>query len=236
MPRATAIATISSSSAGVEVGRNLDQERAARLGLVTSGDDPLHELVQGLAPLEIPQPGRVGRRDVDGQIVGNLGESSHAERIILDPVGGVLVRPDIDADDARWPPPETGERPRKALVVEAEAVNDRAVLVKAKKARACVSFLGQGGQRAHFHEAESQREHGAWDFGVLVEAGGEAERIGELKPKGFDCNSRIARSGRSARRDLQRVDRRAMGRLRWQMLQNRSRHITELHASRLPNI
>ena len=86
--------------AGVEIGRDLEHQRTARLGLVAGGDNASDQIVERLAPLQVAQSRRVGRRDVDGQIVGERREGPDAEHIVLDPVGRVLVGADVDADHA----------------------------------------------------------------------------------------------------------------------------------------
>ena len=79
----------------VEVGRDLDEERFSRSALVARLDRPRHERVERVAALQVAQARRVGRGDVDRQVVGQGREGFDAERIVGDPVGGVLVAPTL---------------------------------------------------------------------------------------------------------------------------------------------
>ena len=225
-------------AASVEIGRDLDEERAARLGLVARGDDALNEIIERVAPLQVAQARRVRRRDVDRQIVGQRREGPDAEHIVRDAVGRVPVGADVDAHHAHRaagrPPHEARTGPLEALVVEAEAVDDGRVLRQAEQSRTGVAVLRSRRQRADLHEAETERQHRARNLGVLVEAGGEPERIG--KPQSQDLHGQAGiGSGRPRRRgDFQRVDRRAMRRLGGQTFENGRCDFGELHASRLP--
>ena len=224
--------------AGVEIGRDLDEQRPAGLGLVARGDHPQDQVVKRIAPLQVAQAGRVRRRNVDGQIVGERGEGLDAEHIVLDPVGRVPVGADVDADHpdraAGRLPQEARPRPLEAVVVEAQAVDDGRVLPQAKQARPGVAVLRLRRQRADLDEAEAELQHRARDFGVLVEAGGKPERIGKSQSQDLDRKPRIGRRRLRRRGDLQCVDRRAMRSLRRQTLENGTCDFGEPHASRLP--
>ncbi len=126
-------------AAGVEIGRDLEHERPARLRRVARLDHPGDQVVQRLAPLQVAQTRRVRRGDVDRQIVGEGREGSDAERIILDPVGRILVGAEVHANQARRPPPEPGASPFEAGIVEAEAVDDRGVLQEPEQPRTGVA-------------------------------------------------------------------------------------------------
>ena len=222
--------------AGVEIGRDLDQERPVRLGLVARGDYSRDEVVKRFAPLQVAQAGRVRRRDVDGQIVGDRGKGPDAEHIVRDPVDRVPVGADVDPDHplAGRPPPEARFRPLEAVVVEAEAVDDRGVLVKAEQARPGIAVLRPRCERPDLDKAEAELEHRGRNFGVLVEPGGKAERIGKPHSQDLDRKPRIGGHRFRRRDDLQRANRRAMGRLRGETVENGSRDVGEPHASRFP--
>ena len=69
-----------------------------------------------LAPvLQVAQARRVGRADVDRQIIGDGAHRAHPRDIIGDPVRAVLVRPDIDPDHAERPVAPRQPRQRVAL-------------------------------------------------------------------------------------------------------------------------
>src|SRR3546814_10185017 len=67
----------------------------------------------------------------------------------------------------------------QAGVVEAEAVDHRAVLGKTEDAEAGIAGLWARRHRAHLDEAEAEAEHGGHRARILVEAGGKAERVAE---------------------------------------------------------
>jgi len=52
---------------------------------------------------------------------------------------------------------------------------------------------GFGGDGADLDKAEPEREQRAHALGILVEAGGEAERAGQIASEGVDAQDRIAR-------------------------------------------
>ena len=78
-----------------------------------------------------------------------------------------------------------------AAIVEAHAVDDRRVLGEAKQPRLWVADLRLGRERADLDEAEAERERAAGRFGVLVEARGEADRVGEFQAERFDLRARV---------------------------------------------
>src|SRR3546814_6580073 len=70
-------------------------------------------------------------------------------------------------------------RRRLPAVVEAHAVDDRAVLDQPEQARARIAGLRQRGQRADLDETEAEMRHRMRDTRVLVETGREAHRVGQ---------------------------------------------------------
>src|SRR3546814_14802180 len=64
-------------------------------------------------------------------------------------------------------------------VCSSDLVDDGAVLRQAEDARARIARLRARRHRADLDEAEAEAQHGGHDLRVLVEAGGEAERIAE---------------------------------------------------------
>ena len=70
-----------------------------------------------------------------------------------------------------------------AVVVEAQAVDDRAVLRQPEHARLRIARLRLRRHRADLDEAEAQREQRIDVRAVLVEAGGQADRIRERQPE-----------------------------------------------------
>ena len=70
-----------------------------------------------------------------------------------------------------------------AVVVEAEAVDHRLVLGQAEHARLRIARLRPRRDRADLDEAEAQRQQRVDVRAVLVQAGGQADRVGNVRPK-----------------------------------------------------
>jgi hypothetical protein len=165
--------------AGVQVGGDLQEQRdGARRGqgLARLGD-PAEQLFQRRLGLQGAEARRVRRGDVDGEIGGQPPQPFQPGHVVADAVGGVLVGPDVGPHHARSAPGEpVGER-LQALVVEAHAVDHRAVLGEPEQPRPRIARLRQGRDRAALHEAEAGPEHGGEHLGVLVEAGRQAHHV-----------------------------------------------------------
>ncbi len=178
----------------VEIGGDLDQERPARLGLVTRGDHARDQLVERVAARcrRSRKPGVFKRRDVDGQIVGERREGPDAEHIVLDPVGRILVGADVDphlpparrsAIDAQAAP-----IPLEAVVVEAEAAMTAARVPQAKEARGRALRRPAAAASAcrKPRRSRAEPEHGVRNFGALVETGGKPKRVREPQAEDLD--------------------------------------------------
>ena len=176
----------------VEIRRDLEQQRTARLGLVARGDHARDQIVKRLAPLQVAQAGRVGRGDVEGQIVGERGEGPDAKHIVRDAVGGVLVGADVDADHALAAAALSRARARsKPSLLKPKRLMTAASSRRRNRRGPGVAVLRPRRQRADLDEAEAEAQHRARNLGVLVEAGGEAERIGKSQSQGLDRKPRI---------------------------------------------
>jgi hypothetical protein len=82
-------------------------------------------------------------------------------------------------------------------VVEAEPVDQRAILDQTKHARARIAGLRQRCHRADLGEPEPDAEHGVGHARILVEACSNAERVGEFHSPHAQRESRIVRDGRT---------------------------------------
>ena len=144
--------------------------------------------------LEVAQAGRVRRADVDGEVVGNVGDGAGRGRVIVDVT--VAVAADVDADDEALGQP----RPRRADpvgqrlgagVVEPHAV-DRAPgradrRVSRGRGLPCLRTRRDG---AELDEPESERRPALDRDPVLVESRPEADAVAEAQP---DDLHRVAR-------------------------------------------
>ncbi len=209
-----------------EIGRDLEQQRR-RIGRRHQGAGGFERRDQGeqaRLPLEVPQPRRIGRGHVDDEIVCERAHRLDARDVICDRVGALLVLAEIGADQARAPAP--GREPcahgLEALVVEAEPVDERAILGQTEQSRLGIAGLRARRDGAGLDEAEAEPQHGVGHLGILVEAGSEPDRIRELPSPERDPEARRIRLGH-VRRDprAKRLDARAMRRLRRQQAQQR---------------
>ena len=207
-------AAISSSSASTRSGaifRKMAGCAAAAARAAMTRDKQLAKL---FTRLHVAQARRVRRGDVDGQIAGVGRKPGNAAFIVSDAVGAVLVGADIDADDAGAA--LAGGKPlfggRVALIVEAQPVDHRFVRCQPEDARLRVAGLRQRRDRADLGKAEAEAKQRIGNLGVLVVAGGHAERIGEIDAADADFQPVVAHGPPGDRQPaFQRRDRQAVG-------------------------
>ena len=82
-----------------------------------------------------------------------------------------------------------------AVVVESEPVDQRALGSEAEQPRARIAGLRQRRDGADLGEAEAHAEHGRAHARVLVEACGDAERIGKRQAKRLDSQPLVVGPG-----------------------------------------
>ena len=85
-----------------------------------------------------------------------------------------------------------------ALAVEAEPVDHRLVGIEAKQARPRIARLRLRRHAAGLDEAEAEPEQRIDHFGILVEAGRKADRIGKLRPKAATPSFSSSGAGRGS--------------------------------------
>src|SRR5690606_38177388 len=133
-----------------------------------------------LLALQVAEAGRVRRGDVDRQIVGERRKHADARDIVRGAVVAVAIGADIDAEDASGlAPVEALGEGLVTLIIEAQAVDERAVARQPEKPRQRIARLGERRDGADFDEAEAEAEELVGDGAVLVEAGGKTDRIGQ---------------------------------------------------------
>ncbi len=227
----------------VEIGPDLGEQRRrtqprgrrARAG----GKRPSQQILDRRTRLQAAQSGRVGRRDVHDDVVGEGRDRGDAQLIVGGGVGRVAVLADIRAGDPRRARNfaaggETLRKDCKTLAVEAEPVDDGLVFVQPEQPLPGIAGLWRGRRRARLDEAETQSEHRVDHFGMLVEAGGKADRIGEGEPPDLRRQDRIVRLGvRAQEPALQRRDREPVRLLRIDEMQRGTREAVEqiVHAT-----
>ena len=128
------------------------------------------------ARLQRPETRRVGRGDVDDDEVACSRKIVDTDFIIGSRVRAVAILAEVDAErhttgtdfmlvfDAR------ADR-ADAVVVEAVAIDDGAILVEAKHARLLVARLRQRRHGANFHKADAALLEAGDRLAALVEAG-----------------------------------------------------------------
>ena len=230
-PRSRARSTAASTWAGSRSGASFTSTgRGAApcaLGLAAVGlVDRREDLAERAGRLQVAQAGGVGRADVQGHVVGVAPERRDR--------AGVVGRRGRGRGDLRLADVHAQRRPAQQLaplervelggggvgagVVEAEAVDQGPVVGQAVQARARVALLGQRRDGADLGEAEAQPRPGGGGLGVLVEAGREADRVGEARPQQVlgQAAAAVRRRGDAAddrRRERQRGHRQLVGAL-----------------------
>ena len=215
-----------------EIGRDLDQHRRRSGFPADAGarvDHARDQLVEHFCLLQVAQAGRVGRRDVDGEIAHHRRERLDQLHIVGDAVGAVLVGADIDADDAALI--RTRREPAQhrvgALAVEAEPVDHGLVARQPKHARARIARLRPRRHGADLDEAEAEPEQCIGHLGMLVEPRRHPDRIGEIEAEGAHRKPRIVRHQLDEGRDLQRQDGEPVRVLGIEQAQQRPRELVE---------
>src|SRR5262245_18738996 len=77
------------------------------------------------------------------------------------------------------------------FVVEAEPIDDSAIVWRAENARSRVSALLAWRQRADLDEAETRGEQRAWHTCVFVKARRHDDRVWEAEPPDRLCQTRV---------------------------------------------
>ena len=176
----------------VEVGRDLHEHRhlAAVLlaQLAAAGLQGGEQGVQRLVALQRAQVLRVRAGDVDGHVVGMRVHAGQADQVVVDGAldrrGGVLA--DVQAEDAaaapeRGRPRDVGQEGVEAVVVETQPVDQRVGRGQPEHARLRVAGLRLRGHRADLDEAEAHRAQAVDAAAVLVQAGRQADAVGEAQ-------------------------------------------------------
>ena len=140
------------------------------------------------------------------------GHRAGHHRVVGYPVSRILVRPDIDAEHpGPTPAPlKPAQRGVPAAIVEPHAVDHCTVLYQPEQPRFRIAGLWQGRERADLDEPEPEPEQRVRHFGILVEPGGHAERVGKGNSGHFGCQLSSGRRG-ARWTELQGLDRQSMG-------------------------
>ena len=174
--------------------------------------------------LEGAKTGRVGRADVEDDIIGQRGKQPEGIKII---VRRVFDRRDfrfakVDADRNGRPAAALAQSAQarghnvRAIIVEPESIDQRFQFRITKDARLRISRLSFGRDGADFNESETECGPG-WDGdAVLIEAGCQSDRVREFQAKhGFRLRGRLetfqlAENGRQSGNRAQVAERKIM--------------------------
>ena len=181
-----------------KIGSKLDGDRnmlAVALGLELGAtiNDALDEVIEFTRALQRAQVLRVGRRNVDRNVVGVVVHLVEALFVvgkrIFDRRDGILA--DVDTEDAAAQTERIGaaqifENLVDTLVVEAHAVDHAFSGNQTEKTGLGVARLRERRDRADFNVTETETAESIHAFAVLVHAGSEPDRVREAKPHHFN--------------------------------------------------
>ena len=166
------------SSTGVGPARGRTRSRASITRASSSSS--------ALGLLQVAQARRVGRGDVDGEIAGDRGEGFDQPHIVLGAVGRIAVGADIDADNAALVRARAASRASAAgapsLLKPSRLITPSSASSRNRRGRG-LPACGTRGDGADLDEAEAEPQQRVRHLGVLVEAGGQPDRIGEIEPE-----------------------------------------------------
>ena len=175
----------------VEIGRNLHQHRLFR-STRCQRERPIlctdcrEQFAQRVGILQPSKTRRVGRADIDCDVVGTRPDLSERSQIVFvrGLVGDLFVAPDVDAQPvARASRLETLRGCGGTVIVETEAVQQRAVRCEPEEARLWVPRLRERGHRPHLNGAEAERPQTGMPSRLFVEAGGQSHGRLEVEPE-----------------------------------------------------
>ena len=146
------------------------------------------QIVQRIVLLQLAQILGIGRRNVDRDIAGVVVDLLQADQIIVgcifDRGRGVLA--DIDPENAPFfwelSRPNVLQQTINPAVVETHTVDDALRFRNAEQARPGIAILRPWCDRADFEKTEAQAGQAVNVVAVLVQPGGEANRVGECQP------------------------------------------------------
>ena len=217
----------------VEIGGDFEEHRDRARQRGPHLHHPGKQRHQRRAALQIAQPFGVGRADIDGGEIDMWAAMAQHLGEIGGTVLGGLVGAEVEADHRALRP---FRKPRgnglHTVIVEPEAVDRRAVLGQAKQPWLGVAGLGQGGCGAHLDKAEAGAGEPGQRGGVLVESGGEAQRVGQRQPGKLGAQARRAqRPGGGRHAQLQRADRQPVGGFRIEPVERpKAQRLEQAHA------
>jgi hypothetical protein len=164
-PRASSTPTTGSRSASARSGASFTT--IGRLGLPAAinceraASARASKIVQGRRGLQVAQARRIGRGDVDGKVAGDVIEVLDTLDVVGRAVGRILVGPELMPTTPRGGRASSRASCRGVTaVVEAEPIDDRAVLAEPEDARARIALLWSRRDGADLGEAEPHGQHG----------------------------------------------------------------------------
>ena len=152
--------------------------------LLTALGQGIEQLLERIAELQAAQARGVRRTDVDRDIAGSGVHLVQADQVVVDRAldRGVEVLADVDTQHtAVARRTNTTQQVVDPQVVEAHAVDDCGGLRQAEQPRLGVARLRARRDGADFDETEAQLGKAVDGRAILVQAGGQADRVGEVQ-------------------------------------------------------
>ncbi len=190
-PEETMTSTAVRSWSGSRSGASLTST-GTRLPLASASSACLAASRPSRAPrndrlLELTQPGRVRRRDVDGEVIGERREDLHELLVVI---GGPLQRRGLLLADVDPEHQTRFARPAKlirdigrAATRKTHPVDHRSSIHQPEDPRLRVARLRQRRHRPDLDMTETEGGETPPTLAVLVVAGGETDPVGKLSPK-----------------------------------------------------
>ncbi len=131
-----------------------------------------------LACLQVTQARRIGRGDINSDVIRQGRKLKRALVIVTLRVRAVFILSDIDAKDQgsrSVEPVQVSEHRLLAVIIETHAVEDGLARLVAKESWPWITPLREGGNGSHFDEAETEPVEGCGRASVFIQTGGKAK-------------------------------------------------------------
>ena len=166
----------------LDIRRDLEKQRRALISARALRHQQRKQPFELVAILQSAQARRVRRRHIHRDVIGERREPCKSDAVVGDAVGAVLVRADIDAENAvaaRRAPAALAACSMPALLNPMRLMTARSSPSRNRRGRG-FPLCGLRRDRAAFDKTEAELQHRVGYLGILVEAGRETDGIGEV--------------------------------------------------------
>lgn len=172
----------------IEVGSDLHEQRL-RSELAIPILQGAEQFVEAIGPLQVTEIRRVRGRNVDRDVIRNWMDQIESRKVVLDGlfVRHILILANVHANNAFAVEfrQSIGDR-FGTVVVESQPIDQCLILREPQQPRPFVSRLRFQRYRPDFDKSEPQRGKLIHDPPILIETGGNADRIPELQTEPLD--------------------------------------------------